>query len=184
MLEENDGWVGTRSTSATAASATGSRTTSTGPSRAIGSGAHRSPCGAARSAAPTPASPRSQSSLRFRARTSPSSTRIARSWTTSPSRAPSAVEPRVASNRCSTRGSTRAPCPPRSSITPSSTKTPSSDGSRPTSSRGDRPDTGMVLLTARGQHPRLRPVAVPQRASVSPTSSTRTGRRCRSPRAT
>ena len=50
--------------------------------------------------------------------------------------------------------------------------------------RGDRPDPRLVLLAARGEHARVRPVAVPQRRLPRRSSSTRTARRCRRAAAT
>ncbi len=50
--------------------------------------------------------------------------------------------------------------------------------------RGDRPDARLVLLAARGQHAGVRRARRTATSCASATSSTRTARRCRSPRAT
>ena len=71
---------------------------------------------------------------------------------------------RGASSRCSTRGSTPARCRPRRCTTRSRTPTllrAAVPGRLHL--RGDRPDPRLVLLAARGQHARVRPRAVPQR---------------------
>ena len=121
---ERDDQLASRSTSSTAASATGSRTTSTGRCPATGSGARRSPCGGAATAATTPASDRSRSSPSSPASRSRTSTCTARTSTTSSSTAPSArPAARGGSSRCSTRGSTPARCRPRRCTTRSRTRT-------------------------------------------------------------
>ena len=122
---ERDHRLAPRRTSSTGASATGSRTTSTGRCRATASGARRCRCGAATTAAPTRASARWPSSPSGRAATSPTSTSTGPRSTTSPSTARSASGPaRVASTPCSTRGSTPARCRRRSSTTRSSNAGP------------------------------------------------------------
>ena len=83
-----------------------------GARRVTGSGARRSRCGAAATAATTCASVRSPSSVPLPVAISPSSTSTVRSSTTSASSARSAAGRRTVSNRCSTRGSTRARCRP------------------------------------------------------------------------
>ena len=110
--------AGIRSTSSTAASASGWRATSTGRSPGTATGARRCPSGAA-PAGTTRASDRSASSRSDRGETWPTSTSTARPWTRSRSPAPTTAAARmpVAWRRCSTRGSTRARCRPPSTTT-------------------------------------------------------------------
>ncbi len=131
---ERDDRLAPRATSSTADSATGSRTTSTGRCLAIASGARRCPSGDAATARPTRAWARSPSSASSQGGTSPISTCTGRTSTTSRSRAPSARGARIASSRCSTRGSTPGPCRRRSSTIRSRTRHSSNVASPPISS--------------------------------------------------
>ena len=106
---------------ATAASASGSRTTSTGPCRATATGARRCRSGAATRGTRT-ASAASPSCASWRSRRRPTtSTCTAPSSTRSSCAARSAAARCAACPRSSTPGSTRAPCPTRSGTTRSRT---------------------------------------------------------------
>ena len=150
--------TGSPTTSSTGGSASGSRATSTGRCRATATGARPCPSGAAPAAATTAASARSPSWPSWPVATWPTSTCTAPTSTRSRSPAPSAAAPAAGSSRCSTPGSTRAPCRRPSSTTRSS----DADALPPLVPRrlhlrGHRPDPRLVLLAAGRQHPGVRP---------------------------
>ena len=178
--------AGTPSTSSTAASASGSRATSTGRCPATATGARRCRSGAATSAGHDTASARSPSWRELAGRDLTELDLHRPTSTTSPSPAPptAAPAPWRASPRCSTPGSTPARCRRPSTTTRSRTATASTSAvPRRLHLRGHRPDPRLVLLPARRQLPGVRLDAVPQRGLPGP-SSTRTARRCRSHGAT
>ena len=142
--------TGSPTTSATAASGTGSRTTWTGRSPASGTGAPRCRSGSAtaapgsRSSAPSPSCPSAPGV------TSAGSTSTGRTWTRSPGRAGSAGRARCGG--CPTSpiaGSTPGRCPWPSGTTRSRTASCSRPRARPTTSRrrSTRPGAGSTPST-------------------------------------
>ena len=180
--------AGTRTTSSTAASGTGSRATSTGPCPATATGARRCRSGAAGAAAHDTCVG-SVAELSELAGRDLSDLDLHRPYVDDDHvdlhRARLSAARSGACHRCSTPGSTRGRCRRPSSTTPSPT-TGAFDASLPRRLhlRGHRPDAGLVLLAAGGQHAGVRLHAVPQRRVPRAHRRRARARRCRSRRAT